>query len=273
MRSILNILGASESFRKHRQALLDSQFVLISCDKVGKASPVIRLCQRGNSEMTLMRTCNSEVWKKSLEKENTKHDCNKTKNRKLAGILEKGFMFHPVTVLSSTAVLTAEWYRLESSLCNCQAEGFKVGFKQVFQSDRQILVLRSNIDCKASLTVRWMQITWQTTVLCLREVNVTQCFLYLESVLFFITKRIIKIRLKIEILFSDNHELVMAAWKFWPDTLWTLTKSSYFSSKSIPCVGCPKKLFTTIWHKGKHFWGEGFIGELMLWSWKYSLIR
>lgn len=91
-------------------------------------------------------------------------------------------MFHLVTVLSSNTVLAAEWYRLESSLCNCQAEGFKVGFKQLFQSDRQILVLKRNIDCKASLIVRWMQIIWQNTVLSLREVNVIQCFLYLELV-------------------------------------------------------------------------------------------
>lgn len=98
--------------------------------------------------------------KKALQKENKKYECNKTKNRKLAGMLKKGFMFHLVTVLSSNAVLAAEWYRLDSSLCNCQAEGFKVGFKQVFQSDRQILVLKRNIDCKASLIVRWMQIIW-----------------------------------------------------------------------------------------------------------------
>lgn len=176
----MNILVASEYFRRHRQALLDSQFVLLSCHKVGKASPVIRLCQRGNTEVTLMKTCSSEAWKKALQKENKKYECNKTKNRKLAGMLKKGFMFHLVTVLSSNTVLAAEWYRLESSLCNCQAEGFKVGFKQLFQSDRQILVLKRNIDCKASLIVRWMKIIWQNTVLSLREVNVIQCFLYLE---------------------------------------------------------------------------------------------
>lgn len=60
------------------------------------------------------------------------------KNTKLAGILKKGFMFHVVTVLSSKAALADEWHRLEISLCNCQAVGFKPGFKQVFQSDREI---------------------------------------------------------------------------------------------------------------------------------------
>lgn len=44
--SILNILGASEYFRKHRQALLASQFVLLNCHEVGKASPVMRLSKR-----------------------------------------------------------------------------------------------------------------------------------------------------------------------------------------------------------------------------------
>lgn len=55
MRSeILSILSASEYFRKHRQALLDSQFALLSCHKVGKASPVIRLHHERNTEVTLM---------------------------------------------------------------------------------------------------------------------------------------------------------------------------------------------------------------------------
>lgn len=77
---------------------------------------------------------------------------NAIKNRKLAaGILKKGFVFHLVTVLCSKPVLAADG--TESSLCNCQGEGFKVRFKQVSQSDRQILALRRNIDCKASLIV------------------------------------------------------------------------------------------------------------------------
>lgn len=93
--------------------------------------------------------------------------------------------------------------------------------------------------------------------------------------LFYITKRIIRRRLKTNILFSDNHEFVMAAWKSWPDTLWSSqSPPTYFSSKNFPWVGCPRKMFTTIWHKGKNLAGEGgFIRELTLWSWKYSLIR
>lgn len=60
------------------------------------------------------------------------------KSTKLAGKLKKGFVFHVVTVLSSKAALADEWLRLESSLCNCQAVGFKLGFEQVLQSDREI---------------------------------------------------------------------------------------------------------------------------------------
>lgn len=57
---------------------------------------------------------------------------------KPAGILKKGFVFQGVTVLSCKAALADEWHRLESSLCICQAAGFKLGFQQVFQSDREI---------------------------------------------------------------------------------------------------------------------------------------
>lgn len=60
------------------------------------------------------------------------------KDTKLAGTLKKGFVYHGVTVLSCKAALADEWHRLESSLCNCQAVGFKLGFQQVFQSDRKI---------------------------------------------------------------------------------------------------------------------------------------
>lgn len=57
---------------------------------------------------------------------------------KVAAVLKKGFMFHIVTVLGSEAALADEWHRLESSLCNCQAVGFRLGFEQVFESDREI---------------------------------------------------------------------------------------------------------------------------------------
>lgn len=93
-------------------------------------------------------------WKKDggkKKKKDKKYECNKTKNRKLVGILKKGFMFHLATTLRSKAILAAEQYRLEASLCDCQTKRFKVGIKQVSQSDRQILVLRKNIDCKAFL--------------------------------------------------------------------------------------------------------------------------
>lgn len=152
--------------------------------------------------------------KKALQKENKKYEWNKTKNRKLAGMLKKGFMFHLVTVLSSNTVLAAEWYRLDSSLCNCQAEGFKVGFKQVFQSDRQILVLKRNIDCKASHS----QVDADHMVEHSSQFEGSKCYPMLSIsrvgfCLFYITKRIIRRRLKTNILFSDNHEFVMAAWK------------------------------------------------------------
>jgi len=47
-------------------------------------------------------------------------------------------------------------------------------------------------------------------------------------VLFFIIKRVIIIRLKIEILFSDNHELIMAGWS--PDLI------HYGASQSPPTL-------------------------------------
>lgn len=56
----------------------------------------------------------------------------------LAGTLRRGFVFHAVPGLSSKAALADEWHSLESSLCNCQAVGFKLGFQQVFQSDQEI---------------------------------------------------------------------------------------------------------------------------------------